>query len=145
MHIFNRPNLKSITDLLKQNGLPVEDLAILDLSLFLGCGDETDPHGIVGLEVHGQYGLLRSLVVRQNTRNSGYGKNLVSEIEKLALLKKVKILYLLTNTAEKFFARLNYEQIERADVPQPIRNTQEFTSLCPDSAVVMRKFLNSNM
>ncbi len=118
---------------------------MMDLSLFLGCGDETDPHGIVGLEVHGQYGLLRSLVVRQNARDCGYGKILVDEIEKLALQKKLKILFLLTNTAEKFFARLNYEQIERADVPQPIRNTQEFSNLCPESAVVMRKFLNKNL
>ena len=117
----------------------------MDLSLFLGCGDETDPEGIVGLEIHGEYGLLRSLVVWENARYCGYGKILVNEIEKLALQKKVKTLFLLTNTAEMFFTRLNYQKIERDDVPQPIRNTQEFFSLCPDSAAVMRKFLHSNV
>lgn len=141
MHIFRRPQEQCVVHLLRQNGLPTDDVYSLDLDLFLGCGDEIDPAGVVGLEIHGNNGLLRSLAVRENSRNIGCGKILVAGIEKLAIEKKLKSLYLLTSNAEEYFVRLNYTQIERSEVPQPIKKTQEFSCLCPESAIVMMKRL----
>lgn len=141
MYVYNKPAAKWVEELLNQNDLPTDDLDLVDLELFLGCGDINKPEGIIGLEIHGNCGLLRSLAVHVNARNSGCGKRLVAEIEKLARQKKLKTIYLLTNTAEKFFTHLKYEKVERLSVPNPIRETREFSTLCPESAIVMRKKL----
>ncbi len=142
VHVYNKPARQYVEELLKLNNLPTDDLDSVNLDLFLGCGDTSNkPKGIVGLEIHGKYGLLRSLVVHVDARNSGCGKLLVVKIEQLAQQKQLKTLYLLTNTAEKFFTNLNYEKVERLYVPRPIRETREFATLCPESAIVMRKNL----
>ena len=88
--------------------------------------------------------MLRSLAVAETARGCGCGKALVQGIEATARSRGVANLYLLTNTAETFFARLGYRTIARADAPEAIRTTEEFSSLCPDSAVVMVKTLGGN-
>jgi hypothetical protein len=47
----------------------------------------------------------------------------------------------LTIDAEKFFARLGYRTMARSDAPAAIQSTDEFSSLCPGSAVLMQKRL----
>jgi amino-acid N-acetyltransferase len=51
----------------------------------------------------------------------------------------IPALYLLTTTAERYFPRFGFEVVERAEVPDDVRTTAEFTSACPASAVVMRR------
>jgi amino-acid N-acetyltransferase len=46
--------------------------------------------------------------------------------------------YALTTTAERYFPRLGFEVIERADVPAPVQESLEFRSICPASAVALR-------
>lgn len=140
-HIFRHPSRHCALTLLSEHGLPTGDLADLDLSSFLGCGDEDDPEGIVGLELHGADALLRSLAVRAGSQSRGCGKALVKAAEAFAREQGAESLYLLTETAETFFAKLGYERIDRAVVSESIRRTREFSSLCPDSAAVMRKAL----
>jgi amino-acid N-acetyltransferase len=48
-------------------------------------------------------------------------------------------LYLLTTTAREFFAGRGYRAIDRADAPERIRGTTEFSDLCPASATAMVK------
>ena len=62
-------------------------------------------------------------------------------IEDRACRLHLSCLYLLTTTAEEFFARCGYEPIDRSRVPEAIRATAEFQSLCPASSVCMRKRL----
>jgi amino-acid N-acetyltransferase len=50
-------------------------------------------------------------------------------------------MYLLTTTAEGFFARRSYEKVDRDAVPGVIKETAEFQSLCPASAVCMVRHL----
>ena len=50
---------------------------------------------------------------------------------------------LLTETAEKFFRAIGYEVIDRRHVPEEIKQSAEFRSLCPASAVCMTKLLPS--
>jgi hypothetical protein len=45
--------------------------------------------------------------------------------------------FLLTETAPAFFARFGFTDIDRARVPETIRQTVEFSSACPASARVM--------
>lgn len=123
--------------LLEANGLPTADLS--PAILLLGVRDARGLEGIVGLERHGAVGLLRSLAVRHDRRRGGLGSALVLELERVAAAEPLEALYLLTTTAEAFFARRGYGRVARESVPLAIRSTPEFASLCPSSAAVMLK------
>ncbi len=141
MQIFARPDPDQVLDLLIASELPASDLQEMAFEHFLGCGSGEQLQGVIGLEVHAPYGLLRSLAVSEQARNQGCGQALVDALEAHACAQGLTALYLLTTTAEAFFARRGYEPVERAQVPGPIRATREFSSLCPASATVMRKAL----
>ena len=125
--------------MLQSSDLPVADLSPDDMDSFLFCGEREQPAGIIGLERCGDVALLRSLVVDPRSRDSGCGKALVEQIETQALRQGISAIYLLTETAEHFFQKRGYCEISRNEVPQAIQQTAEFSSLCPDSATVMKK------
>jgi amino-acid N-acetyltransferase len=125
--------------LLERANLPVSDLTDLHLKRFFYTGPSDAPTGMVGLEVYGTVALLRSLVVSSDTRSEGLGSALVAHVEAHASSHGVQSLYLLTTTAEAFFARRGYHRIDRAVAPAAIRATQEFAALCPASSAFMFK------
>ncbi|MBX2883077.1 MAG: GNAT family N-acetyltransferase [Granulosicoccus sp.] len=142
MEIFESPALPLIIELLADADLPTQDIqSSLDVH-FYGLGDRESPDGIIGLEVHGSIGLLRSLVVRKDIQSKGLGKRLVQHIEHKAHDFGLSSLYLLTETAESFFDRLEYVKCSRDAVPASIRSTTQFSSICPDTASVMMKTIS---
>lgn len=141
MHIYLRPPAARVKDLLAACNLPTSDLETSHFEHFFGCGRETEPKGVVGVELYGEVGLLRSLAVDEATRGRGCAKRLVSEVEQHAARNGVRSLYLLTTTAEKFFQSQGYVKVARSSVPESIRATREFSSLCPSSSVIMVKQL----
>ena len=100
--------------------------------------------GVVGVEVYGSVGLLRSLAVEPSHRKSGLGVSLVSNAETWAAEQGVETLYLLTTTAAQFFARRGYEAVPRSEAPAAIAATAQFSDLCPASSTFMRKVLTAN-
>jgi amino-acid N-acetyltransferase len=134
--------LPEAVDLLLECGLPVADLRSGALEL-LGVRDARGLAGVAGLERLGEVGLLRSLAVRSDRRGTGLGSALAAAVEELAAEGGIGELFLLTTTAAKFFARRGYAQRERDGVPVAVRDTREFADLCPASAVVMSRRLNS--
>ncbi len=145
MHIHARPRTAKVMNLLAACSLPNADITEKKLEHFFGCGAQDDPQGVVGIELYGEVALLRSLAVDKGARGRGCGKRLVQEAERYAARCGVKRLYLLTTTAERFFQALGYAKVDRDSVPDPIRGTTEFTSLCSASAVVMAKDLRERM
>ena len=141
--IERHPPLARCRELLAECGLPVDDLTPAHVESFLGCGERARPDGIVGLEIVGHDALLRSLAVTAAARGRGCGDALVAAAEAQARAAGVQCLYLLTTTAETYFAQRAYAPIERARVPAALRSTAEFASLCPDSAIVMYKALTA--
>lgn len=139
MNFYRYPLAAAAKALLAAEGLPTADLAAEHFAHFIACGPEDSPDAVVGLELYGDVALLRSLVVSPAARGKGYGSALVAEIETYAQQLGIRELYLLTNTAETFFSRRGYSSVERADVPEAIRQTAEFSSLCPASAVCLHK------
>jgi len=99
--------------------------------------------GAVGLEFYGPDVLLRSLAVAEIRRGQGVAKLLAASAEKYARSRKAATVYLLTETADGFFAGQGFERIDRDKAPEKIRATAEFSRICPDSAVCMRKSLVS--
>jgi len=124
-----------------QSQLPTADLTPALLQHFLAYGTPEDPVGVVGIELHGPVALLRSLAVAAHHRGTGLGRKLVAAAEARARSHGVQELCLLTTTAERFFERLGYQRAEREAAPASVRATSEFTTLCPASAVFMRKRL----
>jgi len=65
----------------------------------------------------------------------------VDKIEEYARSKKIDTLYLLTLTAENFFSARGYHKTDRKSAPPALQETTEFKSLCPQTAVCMKKHL----
>ncbi len=141
LDFFFHPNFENVLNLLQDNALPIEDLKTQDLNNFIGYGDQSELGAVIGLELHGESALLRSLVVKDSIRKQGIGTQLVHKIEERARLLRVKKIFLLTATARNFFIRLGYQEIERDSLPSEIKRTEEFTTLCPTSSSILMKIL----
>jgi len=122
-------------------GLPLEDLTAAHLRNFLVAISGDTAVGMIGLEQFNDIGLLRSLIVEPSSRRHGAGRALVAALEKQAALAGVTELWLLTIDADDYFARLGFETVSRDAAPATIQMTDEFSSLCPGDAVLMRKDL----
>ena len=130
-----------VKTLLAQANLPSSDITEAQLEHFIGCGNAETLDGVVGLEIYPPRALLRSLAVAAPQRGNGVGSALLAEAERHARACGVVEIYLLTNTAERFFERKGYQRLAREAAPAAIRETQEFSALCPASAALMRKRL----
>lgn len=134
-------DLAETTSWLVDAGLPAEDLTADHMQQFLVALRADRPVGMIGLEQFGAAGLLRSLIVDPSARDAGIGRKLVRALESGACASGVAELWLLTIDADSYFSRLGYKIMDRSDAPEAIRNTTEFSSLCPGDAVLMRKSL----
>ena len=135
-------DLPAIRALLAAAGLPVADLPAAHHDDFWGCRESPDLIGVIGLETYGAVALLRSLAVAPNWQGRGLGAALLAHAERAARLRGVSALYLLTTTAEAFFARRGYVRIPREAAPPALHRTAEFAALCPASAACLRKALD---
>ncbi|MDB5141326.1 MAG: hypothetical protein JWQ66_39 [Mucilaginibacter sp.] len=129
-----------IVALLTAEKLPVEDLSVT-LENFLVVKQNDEIIGVAGLEIYGDYGLLRSLAVSPAFRDQGIAGQLLSQIETLANSKGLKAICMLTETAPGYFDRKGYTKITRSDVPAEVQQSSEFSHVCPQSAIVMIKNL----
>ena len=134
-------DLKQIQDLLHSVELPADDCADHLQNFFVF----EEPAGIVavgGLEVCGTFGLVRSIAVAPSHRSSGLAKQVIRFIEDRALSLNINQIYLLTESATEYFHRQGFTVLERSDIPDPIRQTRQYTELCPASAQVMFRKLD---
>ena len=136
-------DLPAIRALLRDAGLPVDDLTGGDPVRFWLIRDASGPIGTIALERYEDVALLRSLAVRSDHRGEGLARALVLHAERQATAEGIRSLYLLTTTASDLFARLGYERIARTQAPEAAQRTAQFRSLCPDSAVCRVKHLGT--
>lgn len=135
-------NEKAIGDLLLRCGIKPEGIAP-HVSHFVVALDEGVVVGTAGCEIRGSVGLFRSFAVDSGHRRREIGTQLYLRVLAHARLKGVRDGYLLTETAEGFFGKLGFQRVERQMVPTAIRETEQFRTQCPDSAVCMGKSLMS--
>jgi amino-acid N-acetyltransferase len=93
--------------------------------------------GVAGVEIHGREGLLRSVAVGPAWRGRAVGARLVRERLAWARAARLARIYLLTIDAAGYFERLGFIRVDQDAVPDEIKACPEFTSLCPNSAIVM--------
>ena len=127
--------------LLAAHHLPTADLGPGTTVRLAGWVEGGRVLGVVGLETFGPVALLRSLAVAGAARGRGLGAALVAHAEQAAVALGAADAYLLTETAEGFFARRGYRRVDRAAAPPAIARTSQFAGLCPASAVFMAKVL----
>jgi amino-acid N-acetyltransferase len=141
MDDFVQPSEAGVKRLLNESQLISSDLTPEHLRHFFGLGTKEEPDGVVGLELFDTVALLRSLAVISSRRGVGLGSKLIAHAEDYARNLGIKSLYLLTNTAESFFKHRGYKCTGRDDAPSAIRETKEFSEICPVSSAFMVKHL----
>ena len=132
----------AIAALLREAGLPHGDFAAHVAHFLVArdeCGAVVGAVGAEGAESGGEEALLRSLVVAPHLRGAGLGGRLVAELERRAVAWGVRRWWLLTTTAEVFFAARGFRVVERCAAPETIRATGQFSGGCSRSAVCMTR------
>lgn len=129
---------EQIMALLSRVGLPLDRLAD-HLSTAIVARLDGRVVGSAALEVYGESALLRSVAVDSALQGRGLGLRLTHAAIELARTRGVRALYLLTTTASNFFPKFGFQPIARADVPEEVLGSVEFTAACPATATVMRK------
>jgi amino-acid N-acetyltransferase len=133
-------DLGEIRNVLSALGLPADDVGAPHQT-FLTARSGDALVGFVGLELYGLAALLRSLAVVPTRHGEGLGRDLARRALAEAEARGVRDVFLLTTTAERFFERSGFARVEREHVPEPIRESPEFKSLCPANAVCMMTHL----
>lgn len=129
-------DLPRIEALLTSSNLPLAGVKEA-LPGFVVAEQGNDIVGVAALEVCCDNALLRSVAVRPEYRSRGLGRTLVTRLIGDAEARGIHALYLLTTTAERYFPSFGFRKVERSEVPEDVRATEEFTSACPASATVM--------
>ncbi|MEI6412105.1 MAG: arsenic resistance N-acetyltransferase ArsN2 [Bacteroidota bacterium] len=130
----------ALIHLLQAAKLPTSDLPE-DLSGFTLASEGDQLVGSSGIENLGDCALLRSVAVAETHQNLGLGRQLQDHALAYARAHGLETVFLITTSAEKYFERLGFQRVERAEVPASVAKTEQFSSLCPSSAVVMRRMV----
>jgi len=129
-----------IVGVLEESDLPTADLSE-KLDCLYVCESQSKRIGVGGLEQHDGAGLVRSVAIEKSARGNGYGTIVCDELLARARSMDISTVYLLTTTAEEFFDGLGFDTVSRESVPASIRETSEFSDLCPTTAVCMKREL----
>ena len=127
--------------LLSKYSLPVSDLRSHDNLQLFGIYQNENLIACIGIEILNETALLRSLAVDSHYKKQGIGRQLADYIEDLCRQNGVNEIFLLTESAEKYFIRLGYKVVARKNAPASIKTTTQFSSLCPTSSTFMHKKL----
>jgi len=130
-------DFSAVAELLNANHLPTDGLReCFAHAIVARSGDAVV--GCAALEPYHGGELLRSVAVDRARRGLGLGQRLTQTAIESARSRRAPAVFLLTTTAEAFFARLGFTTISRDDVPGDVHRSIEFISACPASAVAMR-------
>ena len=128
-------------ELLVETGLFLEDVEKY-FDYFLILKDQNSKIvACAGLEIYDKVGLLRSVSVKPQHQGKGLGKMITEEMINYAKGNGIQNLYLLTDTAQIFFSKFSFKEIERKNADTNIKNTYEFKYACKDTAILMMKKL----
>ena len=130
----------SILQLLQDAGLPIDGL-LEHLDTAFVARDGRAIVGCSALETYDDGALLRSVVVAPTVRGRGVGQRLTAAALTLAQSLEMPAVYLLTTSAESYFPKFGFVRVTREQVPASIKQSIEFGSACPASAIVMCRAL----
>lgn len=134
--VINNSWEKRLTSFLKENDLPTADLATSKPTFIVAMIKER-LIGSIAVEHFKKEGLLRSLAVDTQYRNKGLGNQLFQKLLTFSAQLGIENLHLLTTTAEKYFLSKGFVLTNREEAPKAIKNTEEFSAICPASSAYM--------
>ena len=140
IHCLDNKDITKLSKLLNYLNLITQDIDFNN-QIFICLQQGQHWTAIGGLEFYFPYALLRSVAVYPEHQGNGYAGIICESLFKRALSKNIRDLYLLTETAEGFFSKLGFIPVDRSVVPEIIKTTCQFCTLCPDNAVAMKKQL----
>ena len=129
--------LEELKEFLKHQHLPFQDITLVS-NLFILYRDAAN--AIVasgGVEYYDRTVLLRSLAVAPLHRGKRIGNYVVDDLLHNVRKAGVQRVYLLTETARDFFLKKGFSVVSRDEVPEAIKQSSEFSHVCPASAVCM--------
>ena len=129
-------DLPAILDLVRAMNLPPDGIEDA-LEYFWVARQGAQIVGTVGLEVYADLALLRSVAVSPERQRLGLGHALTDTALSYLATRQFQAVYLLTTTAESFFARYGFRSMPRSGVPTSVQQSIEFQSACPDTATCM--------
>lgn len=101
-----------------------------------------DATAVGGFEFYGEDALLRSVAVDERFRGTGIGVRLTEALLSIAKERNVRRVWLLTETAERFFANRGFTQVARSTITNgDLLRSAEFTHVCASTAVCMMRTL----
>ncbi len=132
---------QAILNLLRRARLPVDDVFASDGQTFFLAEKDGQALGCIGLEKLADCALLRSLVVDSSSRKGGLGGQLLHHLKVAATASGIRELWLLTIDADGYFERKGFGRVDREQAPPGLKQSAEFSTLCPASAILMSKAL----
>ncbi len=129
---------EAISRLLAGSGLPVPGAADAPVAMLVAL-DGAEPFACAGWELYGQNALLRSVAVHPDRKHAGIGEAIVREACHRIASAGASTIYLLTNTAEGFFARLGFTEAARSAVPLDLLGSSSFQGECCGAATAMMR------
>jgi arsenate reductase len=135
-----------IEALLQAAGLPIDGLDTLGARRqfpegFAVARLDGELVGAACVEWWGQHSLLRSVVVAPAHRGTHVGDALVADRVGYARQNGVEELHLLTLDKAPYFARLGFQQRDRATLPDPLSNSTQLALPACSTAIAMTKKL----
>ena len=131
-------DLAAIKQLLVASLLPSRDVGGAN-QRFIAASESGRLIGCAGLQVAGPDGLVRSMAVDWTRRNAGLGSRLHARLLFEAALAGVRTLYVVTSTAEDFFAGHGFRKIAAHAVPPELQRSEEFAAFVPGGSAVMAR------
>ncbi|GAB1400068.1 hypothetical protein MASR2M79_07560 [Aminivibrio sp.] len=132
-------DVPAIAVLLEENGLT--PLGVAEAPENFLVLEHSGIAAVIGMEIRGDSGLLRSLVVRLRDRKKCFGVRMTAVIIDLARAQGVRTIYLLTETAERFFERAGFVAARREDIPAPLMQSSALDKVCPEGSAILKKML----
>ncbi|HEU4965697.1 MAG TPA: hypothetical protein VFV52_17950 [Bacilli bacterium] len=100
--------------------------------------------GTVGLEVYeGRYGVMRSLVMKNDSWNARIGLELIRLFLAYAETTEIEELYLLTKSTAAFFIHMGFSTADRKSIPTSVAQSPHFSAYADENVTVMVKRLTS--
>lgn len=140
MQRAKKSDIPEIIELLAENDLPIADLTN-DIEFYIEK-ENGSISAVGGIEPAGNNVILRSVAVAESFKGKGLGSKMTRFLLEKAKTNENNDVFLLTTTTEKYFPKFGFKEIDRESAPEDIKNSSEFTTVCPDTAVLMKLELN---
>ena len=130
--------LREVLEILSQVDLPHDGVKEHLSGFLVARGEGGGIVGCVGLERHGELGLLRSAAVLPRYQGQWVGVKLIRELLKRAAGEGVTEVALLTTTAKDYFeSKFGFKEAGRSRYEKRLRNSPEWNLPRCSSAVFM--------